>query len=82
MNRKDKADRARVMGVKWEWNYKARKWVSKSTVGEWLLWRHNAKWLLASPSGVVYMLHDQSRYAAMVKAGYKIAEVERWHTGR
>jgi hypothetical protein len=82
MNRNGRADRARVMGIRWIWNYRARKWVGNSLVGSWYLWLHDGKWLLASPEGAIYTLDKRERLAAMVQAGFKIAEVERDLAGR
>jgi hypothetical protein len=82
MNRKGKAETVRVMGIKWIWNYTARKWIGGSTVGEWLLWYDGKRWQLQSPKGTIYTFLKQHRYEAMVQAGYTIASVERYLAGR
>jgi hypothetical protein len=82
MNRKGKAETVRVMGIKWVWNYTARKWVGKSAVGEWSLWYDGTRWQLTSPNGAIYTFLRQHRYDAMVQAGYTIASVERYMAGR
>jgi hypothetical protein len=82
MKRNGKADRARVMGIRWIWDYRARKWVGGSLIGAWHLWQHDGKWLLASPEGTIYTLDKRDRLAAMVQAGFRIAEVEAYLAGR
>jgi len=82
MNRKGKAETVRVMGIKWVWNYTARKWVGKSAVGEWSLRYDGTRWNLTSPNGAIYTFLRQHRYEAMVQAGYTIAGVERYLAGR
>jgi hypothetical protein len=82
MNRKGKADTARVMGIRWVWDYQARKWVGNSLIGAWHLWQQDQKWLLVSPTGTIYTLDKRDRYAAMVQAGFKIAEIEADVAGR
>jgi hypothetical protein len=78
MSGSGKAEMVRVMGIKWIWNYKRRRWVGKSAAGEWSLWYDGARWSLESPSGAIYALSKQHKYSAMVQSGYKIAEIERW----
>jgi hypothetical protein len=82
MKRKLRAEVARAMGLKWEWDYKARRWKCNSTVGVWELWYQDTHWVLVSPGGAIYTLEKQHRYDAMVQAGRKIAEVERYLAGR
>lgn len=82
MKRKDKAGIARVMGIKWVWDYKARKWKADSLVGTWHMWFDGQKWFLVSPTGTIYTLHNKSRCEAMTQAVFKIAEVERYLAGR
>jgi len=82
MNRKGKAGVERVMGIKWVWDYTARQWKGKSTVGMWSLWYDGTRWNLASPNGAIYTFLRQHRYEAMVQAGYTIASVERYTAGR
>jgi len=82
MNRNSRGDRARVMGIRWIWDYRARKWSGNSLIGVWHLWQHDGKWLLASPEGAIYTVDKRDRLAAMVQAGFKIAEVERYIAGR
>jgi len=82
MRCKGRADRTRVMGIRWIWDYRARKWIGDSLVGKWYLWYHDKKFLLTSPSGAVYTLDKQNREAAMTQAGFKIAEVEAYLAGR
>jgi hypothetical protein len=78
MNGARKAETVRVMGIKWVWNYADRRWTSETTVGKWSLWWNGRAWLLESPGGATYTMVKQHRYHAMVNAGYKIAEIERW----
>jgi len=52
------------MGIRWIWDYRARKWVGHSLVGDWHLWQHDQKWLLVSPTGTVYTLEKRDRLAA------------------
>jgi len=78
MKRQAKADVARVMGIRWIWNYTARCWIWEGPAGNWQLCVGKREWLLRSPQGVTYTLPAQRRYEAMVMAGYKIAEIERW----
>ena len=78
MNGKYKAETVRVMGIKWIWNYTDRKWTSQTAAGKWSLWWNGRAWLLESPRNAIYTLVKQHRYNAMVTAGYKIAEIERW----
>jgi len=82
MKRNGRADRAWVMGIRWIWDYRARKWVGNSLVGSWYLWQHDGKWVLASPDGTIYTLDKRDKQAAMVQAGFKIAEVEAYLAGR
>jgi hypothetical protein len=82
MKRKGKAETVRVMGFKWQWDYAARQWKCSGNTGEWQLWYHETQWLLMSPGGVIYTLLRQHRYDAMVTAGFKIVEIERWLAGR
>jgi hypothetical protein len=70
------------MGIRWVWDYQARKWVGNSLIGVWHLWQHDGKWLLASPEGAIYTLDKRDRLSAMAQAGFKIAEVERYLAGR
>jgi hypothetical protein len=82
MKRNSSADRVWVMGIQWKWDYKARKWAGDSLVGVWRLWRADRNWMLASPTGAMYTLDKKDRNAAMVQAGFKIAEVEAYLAGR
>jgi len=82
MRRNSKAETVRVMGIRWAWDYQARKWVGGSTVGVWSLWYDGTRWQLQSPNGTIYTFLKQHRYEAMVQAGYTIASVERYLAGR
>jgi hypothetical protein len=82
MKRKGRADVARVFGIKWIWNYQARKWIGDSEVGKWSLWYDGSEWKLESPGGTIHTFLRQNRYEAMVQAGYIIASVERCRAGR
>jgi len=82
MKGKAKAETVRVMGIRWIWNYAARKWIGSTSVGDWSLWYDGKRWSLESPGGAIYTLLKQHRYDAMVQAGYKIAEIERWLQAR
>jgi hypothetical protein len=78
MKRQCKAETVRVMGVRWVWDYTARRWQWNSHMGQWQLWYDGKQWCLKSPRDAIYTIPKQHRYEAMVTAGYKIAEIERW----
>ena len=78
MKRSGKAEVVRVMGIRWVWDYASRRWRWDSRLGQWQLWYDGKQWCLQSPQGAIYTLLRQHRDEAMVQAGYKIAEIERW----